>query len=427
MVDETNRTELLALREEVALLRAKLAEAHAGMMENLETRRAALNLMEDAVAARREAEAASSAKDEFLAIIGHELRTPLTAIVLWTRALRADASPETIVHAVTAIEQSAECQARLIDDLLDLSRLASGHLALARRATDVDALVAAAIEAVRPLAAAKQIALTDEVEPNLGVAVLDGTRVTQVVWNLLTNAIKFTPDKGNVRVRVRKVGGALEIVIADDGEGISPEFLPHVFEKFRQADMGTNREHMGLGIGLTLAKDLIELHGGTIDAESAGLGHGARFTVKVPWIAARSVQVTQTGQRYAVPALEQVRVLLVEDDPGTRSAMKWTLERAGAVVSAVGNANDALARLDQSDVLVSDLGLPDVSGIELVARVAESCRERGARPPPACAISAHTRDVDRRSAIDAGFDMFLPKPVAPDHLIEAVADLRAML
>jgi len=292
----------------------------------------------------------------------------------------------------------------------------------------VDALVAAAIEAVKPLATAKKLELVDDIEPKLGAAMLDGTRLTQVVWNLLTNAIKFTPDRGRVCASVRKRDRVLEIEIADTGEGIAPHFLPHVFEKFRQADMKASREHMGLGIGLTLAKDLVELHGGTVEAKSAGLGEGATFTVKLPWVEARrGLEAASHVVPYAIPALESVRVLLVEDDPSTRSAMKWTLERAGARVAAVGSAIEALATLDQADVLVSDLALPGMSGVELVVRVAESCRERGAKPPPACAISAHTRDVDRRSAIDAGFDIFLPKPVAPDHLIEAVADLRAML
>jgi signal transduction histidine kinase/CheY-like chemotaxis protein len=400
MMDDRERAELDALREEVGRLRAELGARR-------DERRAALNLMEDALEARREAEAASGAKDEFLAIVGHELRTPLTAIVLWAQALRHGlVDAREVPHAIAALEQSADCQARLIDDLLDLSRLSSGKLALARESADVAAIVSAAIEAVRPLATAKRIALHTEIDPNLGTASLDGTRLTQVLWNLLTNAIKFTLDDGLVRVSVRKRDGKLEIDVVDDGEGIPAEFLPHVFDKFRQADMRMDRSHMGLGIGLTLSKELVELHGGTIEARSEGIGRGAELRVVVPWIAAAA-------------AAKPKRDLELVD--------AHALERAGAKVTAVASAVAALGQLHHIDVLVSDLALPGMSGLELVARASASCKARGSRALPSCAISAHTRDADRKGAIDAGFDIFLPKPVTPARLIEAVADLRAML
>jgi signal transduction histidine kinase len=422
MMDDRERAELDALREEVGRLRAELGTRR-------DERRAALNLMEDALEARREAEAASGAKDEFLAIVGHELRTPLTAIVLWAQALRHGlVDAREVPHAIAALEQSADCQARLIDDLLDLSRLASGKLALAREPTDVAAIVSAAIEAVRPLATAKRIALQTEIDPSLGTTSLDGTRLTQVLWNLLTNAIKFTLDGGGVRVSARRRDGKLEIEVVDDGEGIPAEFLPHVFDKFRQADMRMDRSHMGLGIGLTLSKELVELHGGTIEARSEGIGRGAELRVVVPWIAAAAAAKPKRELELVdAHALGDVRVLLVEDEASTRDAMTWTLERAGAKVTAVASAVAALAQLHRIDVLVSDLALPGMSGLELVARASASCQARGSRALPSCAISAHTREADRKGAIDAGFDIFLPKPVTPARLIEAVADLRAML
>lgn len=413
--------ELRALREEVARLRAQLAGAH----EDRAGRRAALNLMEDAIIARGEAEAASRAKDEFLAVVSHELRTPLAAITLWARALQT-AEPADRKRAIASIEQSADCQSRLIDDILDLSRLGSGRLTLAREATDLRSVVDDAIEAVKPLAAPKSITITTGIDADLGYAVLDATRLTQVLWNLLTNAIKFAFDGGHVRVAARRHGESLEIDVVDDGEGISADFLPFVFERFRQADMGASREHVGLGIGLSLVKELVELHGGRVVAESEGLRRGATFRVVLPCVEPRKAErsaVRASDER----SLEAVRVLLVEDDASTREALTWTLEHAGAVVCAVANGRDALDAIDRADVLVCDVGLPGMSGVEVARRAVASFRERGLRPIPSCAISAHTRDADRRGAIDAGFDIFLRKPVSPDQLIEAVADLRAML
>ncbi len=415
--------ELLALRREVTELRAKLV----GAREDRASRRAALNLMEDAIAAHGEAEAASRAKDEFLAVVSHELRTPLAAITLWARALRTGfAEASDLERAIASIEQSADSQSRLIDDILDLSRLGSGKLTLTREPTDVRRVIDAAVQAVNPLAAAKRITLTKEIDASVGRLVLDAGRLTQVLWNLFTNAIKFTPEGGRVRIIARTSDRVLEIDVIDDGEGISAAFIPHVFERFQQADMGSSRRRLGLGIGLTLAKELVELHGGTIEATSAGLGRGATFHVVVPRVDPAS---DADAEKHAAPqpSLTDLRILLVEDDPSTREAMAWTLRHAGAIVRSVANARDALAALDQAEVLVSDIGLPEVSGVELVARIVESCRERGVRPLPSCAVSAHTRDTDRRVAIDAGFDIFLGKPVSAEHLIEAVADLRAML
>ena len=408
------------------------ARAEAALRESEQVAHA---LLEAASLARAEAEAANRSKDEFLATVGHELRTPLAAILIWSRALCSGAiALQDVSRAVDAIARSAESQGRLIDDLLDLSRLSSGRFALFRSEVDLHALVEQAVETVRPLASAKAIDLCVETRADTGVAMLDGTRVSQVLWNLLANAVKFTPEGGSVKVLARKVESQLEFEVIDSGQGIEPEFLPHVFEKFRQADMGEARQHMGLGIGLAIAKQLVELHGGTIRAESEGLGLGATFRFRLPWIApsAASLECALDAhlRRAEASPLGGLRVFLLEDDANTREGMQWTLERAGAKVRAFGDAGAALAALDANaelDVLVSDLGLPGMSGLELIRRIGARC-EAGARErPPACAISAHGRDVDRKGAIAAGFDLFLTKPITPERLVEAAGDLRAIL
>jgi PAS domain S-box-containing protein len=400
-----------------------------------ESEQLARTLLDAASLARAEAEAANRSKDEFLATVGHELRTPLAAILIWSHALSSGAiALQDLSRAVDAIARSAESQARLIDDLLDLSRLSSGKFALFRSEVDLRTLVEQAVDTVKPLASAKKIDLSVETAADAGAAMLDGTRVSQVLWNLLTNAVKFTPEGGLVQVFASKVERHLEFEVSDTGQGIDPRFLPHVFEKFRQADMGEAREHMGLGIGLALAKQLVELHGGTIRAESEGLGLGATFRFRLPWIAPSSARPegaldAQLRTTDASP-LGGLRVFLLEDDANTREGMRWTLEHAGATVQAFGDAGAALAALDgdaELDILVSDLGLPGMSGLEFIRRIGARCEERGLEPPPACAISAHARDVDRQGAIAAGFDLFLTKPITPERLVEAAGDLRAIL
>lgn len=380
---------------------------------------------------------ANCAKDEFLATLSHELRTPLAAILLWAGALRDGAVPlDELPRAIDAIVQSAHSQSRLIEDLLDLSRLASGRLTLAPRSTDVAAIARAAIEALRPFADAKRLELELVLATGLGHAVLDPDRVGQVLRNLLSNAIKFTGDRGRVSLRLERRDEELEAVVTDTGEGITPEFLPHVFERFRQADMRETRRHAGLGIGLTVCRSLVELHGGTIEVESEGLGRGAVFRVRLPWRSGAPASGTGDDDPFGTVApLRGVRVLLVEDDVRNREAMRWTLDRAGAKVVPVGSSAEALAVMDARDgdpsdtlidVLVADIGLPGASGYELVGLLDARSRARGLSPMPACAVSAHARDVDRRRAIDAGFDFHVAKPVTPERLVAAVLDLRAI-
>jgi CheY-like chemotaxis protein len=258
----------------------------------------------------------------------------------------------------------------------------------------------------------------------------------QVLWNLLSIAIKFTPSGGQVTLRVGRLNGNLDIEVSDTGEGITPEFMPHVFERFRQADMGQTRPHTGLGIGLALCRHLVELQNGTIEARSEGLGHGAVFSVRLPWseCATQAVDAADESPLGGPERLRGVAVLLVEDDANTREVMAWTLANAGATVVPVGSGAEALARLDaagcetgapdQLDIIISDLGLPDMSGYELIEQTLELRRARGQGQLPACAVSAHARDADRQRAIDAGYDLYLAKPVTPEQLIEAVEDLR---
>jgi signal transduction histidine kinase/CheY-like chemotaxis protein len=393
-----------------------------------ESERLARSLLREATSARAEAEAANRAKDEFLATLGHELRTPLAAIVLWARALHAGAvRPEEIRRAVAAIVESAESQSRLIDDLLDLSRLTSGKIELQHSPVDVRRIFEEAVDTIRPAAFAKKITVSTNVERMKGHAWLDERRIKQVLWNVLSNAVKFTPEGGAVEVLAENHGKVLEVVVVDDGEGIEPAFLPHVFEKFRQADMADSRRYMGLGIGLSIAKRLTELHAGTIEAESEGLGSGATFRIRIPWISATAPAPSHSTA--PVRSLEGVRTLLVEDDRSTRLAMLASLENAGARVLAFSAAHDALSALADGaevDVVISDLGLPRMSGHELIGHIARHYERQSKPLPPSCAVSAHAREIDRQAAIEAGFDLHLTKPLSPESLVDAVADLAGM-
>lgn len=399
-----------------------------------ESEQRARALLEEATAARTLAESANVAKDQFLATLSHELRTPLAAILLWSGAVRSGAVPlHELQRALTAIASSADSLSRLIEDLLDLSRLTSGKFTLAPTPLEVATVLESAVEIVKPIASARKLTFTTELDPNLGTALIDGARLKQIVWNLLTNATKFTEAGGSIMLRAHRRENSIELEVSDTGEGIEPEFVPHLFERFSQADMADTRRHMGLGIGLALVKQLVALHGGTIVAESGGRGRGSLFRVRLPWLAPPLSEPHETDGDSPVPTttpLLGLRVLLVEDDPNTREAMSWALMRAGATVSQVATAQQALALQrgpSAADVIVSDLGMPEMSGFELIRRVVGEYRAHGRPPPASCAVSAHVRDIDRREAIDAGFDMYLPKPLSPEQLVEAVVDLREVL
>jgi signal transduction histidine kinase/ActR/RegA family two-component response regulator len=417
------------------------------LLRDVASRTCSAVLRARAETALRESEAlatrANQAKDDFLATLGHELRTPLSTIVLWAGALKSGAVPlADLNRAVKAILHSAESQSRLIEDLLDLQRLASGKLVLAPQAVAVEGVARTAIELVQVSAQTKGVELELVMQEHLGAAVLDAARLQQVLLNLLSNAIKFTPAGGKATLRVRKVDGWLEAQVEDTGQGIPADFIAHVFERFRQGDMGETRAHTGLGIGLALSHQLVERHGGSLTAHSDGPGTGALFQVRIPWIGAEPETVpehdstTESDALLSDARLRGVTVLLVEDDAATGEAIEWALARAGTTVVRASSGLEALSVLEAvdhgqeagpvPDVIVSDIGLPGMSGYELIQRIVQRRRQRGLLPLPACAVSAHARSVDRQRAIKAGFDMYLVKPVVLDSLIKAVEDLKVL-
>jgi PAS domain S-box-containing protein len=388
-------------------------------------------LLRRAQAARDEAEEASRAKDQFLAMISHELRTPLTAILGWARMLRGDVlTDEKRARALLTIERNAQTQTQLIEDLLDISRIVTGKLVLDVQPTDLGEVVRATIDGVRPAVEAKALRLEAHIADDAEKVLGDPTRLQQVVWNLLTNAVKFTPRGGRVMIDVRRVGAAVEIAVSDTGQGISPEFLPHVFERFRQADVGVSRAHGGLGLGLAIVRHLIELHDGTITAESPGEGRGATFRVRLPAHPGRAADVAAIRARGQMreweppPDLTGLRVVLVEDEPDARELLTSVLEQAHAEVTVTTNAEDgygALCRV-RPDVLVTDIGMPGEDGYSLIRRVRALPPDQGGRTP-SVALTAFARMEDRTRAIRAGFDLHVPKPIEPAELVVTVAGL----
>lgn len=388
-------------------------------------------------AARETAEEATRLKDEFLAVVSHELRTPLAAILLWTKLLQAGMLDERARgEAVVVIEQSAQAQRALIEDLLDVSRILSGRLRPNVAPTDPAVVVRAAIDAVQPMAQAKSLRIEMQLDASIGPVRMDGDRIQQVVWNLLTNAVKFTAAGGLISVSLAREEGDLVVRVADTGQGISPAFLPHVFDRFRQADASTTRMEGGLGLGLTISQQLVELHGGEIEVESAGLGKGATFTVRIPLLELGSP--LKTGGP-SVPGvaftpsnlLQGLWILLVEDDDATRRAVSWVLEQSGAEVTSVPEAEAAIRGLaadmnaKRPDMLLADIAMPGQDGISLIRRLRRIEVERTLPPLPAIALTACARDEDRRQALAAGFDAFIPKPFEPHELIRGILDLRS--
>ncbi len=393
-----------------------------------------MSLLEREQAARAEAERASRAKDEFIATLSHELRTPLNSVLGWARLLRTgklDAAG--VAQAVEAIERGATTQAQIVDDLLDVSRIVRGALRLDVRPVDLAPVIAAAVDTVRPAAQAREMEIA-VVHGAHGPVAGDPGRLQQVVWNLLTNAVKFTPPGGRVEVRTEAVADGVQISVSDNGKGIPREFLPHLFERFRQADSSTTRAHGGLGLGLAIVRHLVEAHGGTVGAESPGPGLGSVFTVRLP-LAAPLRTRPRSGEAMAVvtqlpagsdpaPSLASLRVLVVDDDPDTREAVRLLLEQAGAEVVSAGSADEALEALQRAppDVLVSDIAMPGRDGYDLIRQVRLLAPERGGRVP-AAALTAFTQIEHRREALVAGYQVWLPKPVEPTALTEAVARL----
>jgi signal transduction histidine kinase len=390
-------------------------------------------LLEREQAARVELERANRAKDEFIATVSHELRTPISAVLGWARLLRTgklDAAASS--RAVEVIERSAAAQAQLVDDLLDVSRVERGELRLYVRPVDLHAVVEAAIEAVRPAATARGTTIAAELDAAAGPVVGDPARLQQVTWNLLSNAIKFTPHGGRVEVRLFRDGDHAGLVVRDDGVGIAPDFLPHVFERFRQADSSRTRAFGGLGLGLAIVRHLVEAHGGTVCAESAGTGKGAAFTVRLPIgtrLAGAEPHVRAVEPIPAPPGRELVglggvEVLVVDDDADSLELVREALAQAGASVRAVRSAREALEAMHQAvpAVFLSDIAMPDEDGYALIRRVRALCPEAGGKVK-AAALTAFAFPEDKEQAMRAGFDDFLAKPIAPWELVEAVARL----
>jgi PAS domain S-box-containing protein len=383
----------------------------------------------------RETQEANRLKDEFLAMLSHELRTPLTAILGWAHMLRTGQfDVNNVASAYETIERNARAQAQLIDDLLDVSRIITGKLRLDMRAVNPNAFIESAIEAVRPGAESKGVRIQKIMDTGVTSVAGDPMRLQQVVWNLLSNAVKFTPRGGLVQLRLSRVNSHVEIAVSDTGQGISSEFLPHVFDRFRQGDQRITRQHGGLGLGLSIVRHLVEQHGGTVKADSEGEGRGSTFTVTLP--VAPVYMKTDEGERVhpaareTLPAyecpdrLDGLKILIVDDERDTLEMLRIGLSHCGAVVTIAGSAEDALEALSSSapDVLISDIGMPDMDGYEMMRKIRSLPAEQGGRIP-SVALTAYARTEDRLQALRSGYQMHVPKPVELAELVAVIASL----
>ena len=394
-----------------------------------------VRLLEQESRARAAAEESNRLKDEFLATVSHELRTPLTAILGWARMLETGGLDEaTAARAIETIRRNAKSQSQIIDDILDVSRIITGNLYLDLHPVDLAPIIEAAINVVRPTAEAKGISV--EPEPNSQPTMVpgDSNRLQQVVWNLLSNGIKFTPAGGQVRISINHSDSHVEIKVSDNGQGISPEFLPFVFDRFRQADSTTTRRHGGLGLGLAIVRHLVEIHGGTVLAESPGPDRGATFTVRLPAIGSRTSRDVSEVQRKLecmnseyVPALNGLQVLVVDDDSDTLEMIAAALAKARAKVTTALSVDEAMARIKEStpDAIVSDIAMPGHDGYELIQRV-RALDGNHASGIPAIAITAYARDEDRERALSSGYQEYLSKPIEPSELIAILARLAGL-
>jgi PAS domain S-box-containing protein len=372
-------------------------------------------------------------KVEFLATLSHELRTPLTAIVGWIQMLKDDPNPDDLDQGLQIIERNVRVQAQLIEDLLDMSRIETGKISLDMQRVDVATVVFAAIETIRPAAESKDIRLTSGFGSLGGAVWGDKNRLQQVVWNLLSNAVKFTPPQGRIHVSVEHANSRVEISVADSGQGIAPDFLEHVFDRFRQADSSITRRYGGLGLGLAIVKNLAELHGGSITAHSAGVGHGSTFTVSLPLLPAalEPSDGTLTSRRkkaddesYAERELTGVRVLVVDDEVDSGDIVKRILQRHGAEVRTATSMDGALAEFGEfhPHMVISDIGMPGHDGYDLIRRLREL---PGGEAVPAVALTALARSEDRMTALRAGFQLHVSKPIDAAELIAIVQNLAA--
>jgi PAS domain S-box-containing protein len=392
-------------------------------------------LLEAERTARSDANRARRMKDEFVGVVSHELRAPLNAILGWTELMMRSLNDEFLIRrGLDIVARNTRRQARLIGDVLDISRMVSGTLRLELQQVDLESILTDAVHAARPDAEAKGIEMQQQVDSLTSAVSGDPARLQQVVWTLLANAVKFTPHHGHIVISLRAMDGGARLTVADDGVGIPPEFLPYVFEPFSQADQSSTRRFGGLGLGLAIVKQLVELHGGVVRAESAGVNLGSTFTVTLPWATASqpiagASDDGRAGGPEDVVDLGALRVLLVEDEPDTRESLARLLEGYGARVVVAGSVPEAWAEVsrERPDVLVSDIGLPQVDGYALVQQIREHERREGATGLPAIALTAYARAEDRMRALRAGYQAHLAKPVEPDELVTTVASLMTLV
>jgi len=435
-VELFNRQEALRIGQEelertIADRTRELAQTNKALQAEIEERskieRERVQLLKREQAARLEAERANRLKDEFLATLSHELRTPLNAIMGWAHVLgQSSHDRDTVQRASAVIRQNATSQSQLIDDILDVSRIVGGRLVLDTQLVDLHIVIDDAIDSLMPAASAKSIQVVRSLDRNIKV-VGDRDRLQQVVWNLVSNAFKFTPKGGRVEIGLAEVQGDAEIEIRDTGIGISAEFLPFVFDRFRQADSSMSRRHSGLGLGMAIVRHLVELHGGTVSVESAGENQGATFRLRLaghsgpaPEPPAQALRAfAEHPSESELDHLDGVHVLIVEDDTDSRNVLAVLLQRLGALVEAVASAKEAYDRIAhrRPDVLVSDIGMPEEDGYSLIRRLRQM---GGERRLPAIALTAYARKQDADAALGAGYDCHLPKPVAPADLVRAI-------
>lgn len=422
------RNEAAAARAEAESKMARHAAAQAtSLAAKLDATRAEL---QHALSA---AETASRARDEFLATVSHELRTPLTSIIGWIQLLRHERDEASLSEGLETIDRNARAQSRLIEDILDFSRINAGKLRLTVRALDLTDVIDAAMDIVRPAADAKGVRIERILDSEAGHVCGDADRLQQVLWNLLSNAVKFTPRGGKVLIRLERVTSHCELTVSDTGQGIPPGFLPYVFDRFSQADSSSTRAHAGLGLGLGIVRHLVELHGGTVLAFSRGSGQGATFAVRLPLLVAHHQSSEEVVRRIELPAahagdqsfadLTGVSVLVVEDNEDSRKLLQTILTRSGADVKVAESAATALRILagEWPDVVISDIEMPGEDGYSLIRKI--RLQEPPAQRVPAIALTAYTRSVDRVRALAAGFQTHMSKPVEPAELVAAVKSL----
>ena len=385
-------------------------------------------LLESERAARVEAERNARVKDEFLATLSHELRTPLNAIVGWMHILKSRPPDEEVLRqAIAAIERNSRAQTQLIEDLLDMSRIVSGKFRLEVQTLDLVPLIHAAQESVQPAAEAREIRFESVLDPDAGPIKGDANRLQQVVWNLLSNAVKFTPKGGRIRIHMQRVNSHVELSVTDSGIGMSPEFLPHVFERFRQQDGSITRAQGGLGLGLAIVKQLVEHHGGSVEAKSAGKDQGSTFVVRLP-VAIADARSADTANALADASgisLEGMLILAVDDDPDACAVLRRILEDRNAKVEIANSAVEALEKLQHlnPDLIISDIGMPERDGYALVADLRGSAEQR-LREMPVVALTAFARPEDRIRALQSGYNMHVTKPVNALELLTVITRLR---